>query len=140
MNKQAETNNSCIAKLVAHNDGPVAMHRLLGAAVSYQAVQNWVRQGFAPPKHIAALAAFMPPGMTADDLTREMLEAKGRRPDPTEIAGATPPRTESETDTADSRSAKQVPADVLFSLLMSAANDSRLSDAAFREFARRNLR
>ena len=59
---------SAIARLVAHHDGPTAVARKLGGAVSYQQVGSWVTRGWASPMHILRLEPLLPEGMTIRDL------------------------------------------------------------------------
>lgn len=67
---------SAIAKVVAHNGGPVALARELGENLAYQEVQRWVRRGWASPMHILRLKPLLPAQITVDDLFADRARIK----------------------------------------------------------------
>lgn len=64
-----------IAKLVAHQGGPVALSQKLGGSPVYQEIQRWLKRGWASPMHIFRLEPFMPPGMKVRDLNNDRAAA-----------------------------------------------------------------
>ena len=70
---------SLIARVVAHNQGPVALSRVLTAKTgkatrpSYQQISKWVSRGWASPRYLDLLEPLLPEDVTRDDLAKECL-------------------------------------------------------------------
>lgn len=72
--------DSCIKRLVDHNDGPVALAAKLGGKPVHQEIARWVARGWASPHHIFSLEPFLPPGMQVRDLAADKERAKNPKP------------------------------------------------------------
>lgn len=70
---------SAIERLVKHHGGPVATAQKI-PGVPYQAIQVWLRRGWASPMHILKMEALLPAGMTLRELHEDRDRAKAADP------------------------------------------------------------
>jgi hypothetical protein len=74
---EAPDDEPAIARLVAHNGGPVALCKKLGGYPVYQEISRWLARGWASPHHLFRLEPFMPRGMKVRDLAADRERARG---------------------------------------------------------------